>query len=138
MLSAVVMGISQTIARERVFEPLRNALGGKETWFGYLVSCPYCASHWIAFVLVPLFGVYPMRVAVHWGFLSTLLDVFFSAVLVTVVAAFMRVFFWFADEYQALVRRRKAHEEVETERERVMQHRLERKELEAQERHPPH
>jgi hypothetical protein len=53
-VSAVVMGLSQTLTRERIFEPLRTRLGGKRTWLGYLVSCPYCASHGIAFVLVPL------------------------------------------------------------------------------------
>ena len=50
------MGLAQTIAKERVFEPLRDRLGNKETWLGYLVSCPYCLSHWLAFVLVPLTG----------------------------------------------------------------------------------
>ncbi|MGZ6133025.1 MAG: hypothetical protein ACXWK9_01135 [Myxococcaceae bacterium] len=44
-LSAVVMGIAQTLTRERMFESLRQRLGGNETWLGYLVSCPYCASH---------------------------------------------------------------------------------------------
>ena len=54
VVSAVVMGMSHTIAREKIFEPLRNACGGMETWGGYLLSCPYCASHYLAFILVPL------------------------------------------------------------------------------------
>ncbi len=33
-VAAVVMGIAQTITRERMFEPLRNRLGGHETWLG--------------------------------------------------------------------------------------------------------
>jgi hypothetical protein len=105
-LSAVVMGIAQTITRERIFEPLRERLGGQETWLGYLVSCPYCASHWVAFALVPLTGVYAIRVQVQWGALSAVLDWFLSSMLVVVIAAFLRVAFWFVDESQGLVRRR--------------------------------
>ena len=105
-LPAVVMGIAQTITKERIFEPLREALGGHETWLGYLVSCPSCASHDVAFVLVPLTGVYGIRVHVQWGLLTTFLDWFLSSMLVVVVAAFLRVAFWFVDESQGLVRRR--------------------------------
>ena len=105
-VSAVVMGIAQTVSRERLFEPLRNRLGGHDTWLGDLVSCPYCVSHWVAFVLVPLTGVYGIRVRVQWGVLSTTLDWFLSSMLVVVIAAFMRVAFWFVDESQGLVRRR--------------------------------
>ncbi|WP_242361579.1 DUF1360 domain-containing protein [Anaeromyxobacter sp. SG17] len=114
VVSAVVMGLAQTIAKEKVFEPLRNALGGKETWLGYLVSCPYCVSHWIAFVLVPLTSAIYVRVTPRWGLASTILDVFLSSVLVVVIAAFMRVAFWFVDESQGLVRRQQRTEEAAT------------------------
>ncbi|WP_242343051.1 DUF1360 domain-containing protein [Anaeromyxobacter terrae] len=114
VVSAVVMGIAQTIAKEKAFEPLRSALGGKETWLGYLVSCPYCLSHWIAFVLVPLTGAIYVRVAPRWGVVSTILDVFLSSILVVVIAAFMRVAFWFVDESQGLVRRQQRTEEAAT------------------------
>ena len=114
-VSAVVMGLSHTIAKERIFEPLRERLGGMETWAGYLVSCPYCVSHWIAFVLVPLTGAYGIRVAVEWGLLSDVLDWFLSVILVTVIAAFLRVGFYFVDQSQGLIRRRQKEVEKETE-----------------------
>ena len=104
-VSAVTMGIAYTLTRERIFAPLRKRLGGKETWLGYLVSCPYCASHWIAFLLVPLTGTYPIRTRLELGWLAVVLDWFLSSVLVTVVAAFLRVGFYFIDETQGLVRR---------------------------------
>src|ERR1022692_4645417 len=107
MVSAVVMGLSQTLTRERIFEPLRTRLGGKETWLGYLVSCPYCVSHTFAFVLVPLTGTYAIDVVVSQGWLSSVLRWFLSSILVTVIAAFMRVAFWFIDERQALIRKEK-------------------------------
>jgi len=113
-VSLVMMGLSHTIARERLFAPLRERLGGKQTWLGYLVSCPYCVSHWIAAVVVPLTGTYPLDVVPSWGFASTLLRWVLSSVLVAVVAAFLRVIFYFVDESQGLVRReqRSVEEEV--------------------------
>jgi predicted membrane metal-binding protein len=107
LVSAVVMGLSQTLTRERIFEPLRARLGGKETWLGYLASCPYCASHTIAFILVPLTGTYAIDVVVGPGWAASLLKWFLSSILVTVIAAFLRVAFWMVDEQQALLRREK-------------------------------
>lgn len=107
VVSAVVMGMSHTLTRERIFAPLRARLGGMDTWFGYLVSCPYCASHYIAFALVPITGTYVVPISVDWGWLSSALAWFLSSILVTVVAAFLRIGFYFIDESQRLVRREK-------------------------------
>jgi hypothetical protein len=128
LVSALVMGMAHTIARERIFAPLRERLGGRHTWFGYLVSCPFCASHWLAFALVPLTGTYAVRIDPRIPVLSPLLDVFFSAIVVAVVAAFLRVGFYLVDESQGLVRRRQKDVEEE-----IATRRLEREELE--ERH---
>ena len=125
LVSAVVMGMSHTVAKERIFAPLRERLGGKETWAGYLVSCPYCLSHWLAFGLVPLAGVYPIRLAVDWGIGTRILEWFLACILVTVVAAFLRVAFWWIDETQALVRKQKAHVEEDTKTERRARERME-------------
>lgn len=106
IVSALVMGLSYTLTRERLFEPLRRRLGGKDTFFGYLVSCPYCASHWIAFVLVPLTGAAFVPLVGGLGAFGPVLQWFLSSILVTVGAAFLRVVFFFVDESQGLVRRR--------------------------------
>ncbi|HEX8821299.1 MAG TPA: hypothetical protein VF794_15330 [Archangium sp.] len=124
-VSAVVMGASQTIAKERIFAPLREKLGGKETFFGYLVSCPYCASHYVAFVLVPLTGTYPITTVVG-GWVGSVLSWFLSSLLVTVIAAFYRVLFWFVDESQGLVRRRQRTEEEETATKRLVRQKVAR------------
>ncbi len=124
-VSAVVMGISQTITRERIFAPLRERLGGKEKFCGYLVSCPYCTSHYVAFVLVPLTGTYPIRVVVG-GWVGMVLSWFLSSILLTVIAAFYRVLFWFVDEAQGLVRRRQRTEEEEVATRRVIRQQAER------------
>ena len=115
-VSAVVMGLSYTIAKERLFAPLRDRLGGKETWYGYLVSCPFCVSFWIAFAVVPVTGTYLVPIAVHWGAAGRVVGWFLSSVLVVVVAAFLRVGFFFLDETQGLVKREQAKVEIEKER----------------------
>jgi hypothetical protein len=124
-VSAVVMGLAQTIAKERIFEPVRNRLGGKDTWLGYLASCPYCLSHYLAFALVPITGAYYVDVAVEWGLASRLLSWFLSSILVVTVSAFLRVVFWFVDESQGLVRRRQRTEEEEIRVKRIERARLE-------------
>jgi predicted membrane metal-binding protein len=134
-VSAVVMGISQTIARERIFAPLRDRLGGKETWFGYLVSCPYCVSHYVAFLLVPLTGTYGIQVVVG-GWVGLVLKWFLSSLLVAAIAAFLRVLFWFVDESQGLVRRRQRTEEEEIATKRLVRKQVEQQ-LPPQERQVP-
>ena len=117
LVSAVVMGLSHTIAREKIFEPLRARCGGMSTWRGYLVSCPYCASHWLAFVLVPLTGAYGIRIAYQWPVVTPLLDWFLSSSLVTVVAAVLRVGFYFIDEEARLARTKKQVTQAQAEEE---------------------
>ncbi len=118
-VSLVVMGLSHTIARERICEPLRRWLGGRETWLGYLVSCPYCVSHWLAMILVPITGVYPIQVAPRLGVLSGALRWLLATILVAVLAAFLRVVFYFVDETQGLVKRQQRSVEEEAENRKV-------------------
>ncbi len=127
LVSALVMGMAHTIARERIFRPLRDRLGGKETWGGYFVSCPYCVSHWVAFLVVPLTGTYPIDVPHDLGVVTPILEWFFASLLVAVIAAFLRVGFYFIDETQGLVKRRQryvedAAKELEEEIEEHKQH----------------
>ena len=117
-VSAVVMGLSYTISKEAIFASLRDRCGGRDTFLGYLISCPYCLSHWLAFALVPFTGSYFVHVDArlpHW--LQSVGSWFLSSILVTVVAAFLRVIFFFVDETQGLVRRHKKTVEQELEQE---------------------
>jgi hypothetical protein len=124
-VSAVVMGLAQTVAKERIFAPLRDRLGGKRTWLGYLLSCPYCASHWIAFVIVPVTGAYYLEATPRLGRLAPLATWFLSSMLVVVGAAFLRVAFWLVDEEQGLVKRRQRTEDERTATRRLARERLE-------------
>jgi hypothetical protein len=134
VVGAVVMGMSHTIAKERIFAPLRKRAGGMETWRGYLISCPYCVSHWLAFLLVPLTDSFFFRPFLPaWGLVATVVDWFLSAVLLTVVAAFLRVIFYLVDESQGLARRRKV---VQAEEVRFKQ--WQRHHATHPDEHPPH
>jgi len=113
-LALVVMGLSHSIARERIGAGLRAFLGGRDTWLGYMVSCPYCVSHWIALVLVPITGIYPLEVALRWGLVTQILRWMLSSILVATVATFLRVVFYFVDETQGLVRRQQKMVEQQT------------------------
>ncbi len=113
VIASVVMGVSHTIARERIFEPLRHRLGDKRTWLGYLVSCPYCASHWIAFVVVPLTDAYYVDVVSMPHPLRAILRWLLSSIFIATVAAYLRVLFYVVDVAQGLLRRVEKLEDVE-------------------------
>lgn len=116
LVSAFVMGVANTISRERVFAPLRKRLGGKDTWIGYLVSCPYCLSYWIAFAAVPVFGLRLLTVPHAWGFAAAILEWFANSVLVVTLAAFIRMAFYSIDDLVGVFRRFEKIEEVEIQR----------------------
>jgi hypothetical protein len=114
-VSLVVMGLAHTIARERLFAPLRNRVGNHDTWLGYFVTCPYCLSHWLAFAIVPITRTYAIEVPYDWGAIGWVLRWFLSSVLVAVVAAFFRIGFYFIDESQGFIRRRQRAVELDVE-----------------------
>ena len=43
---------SLTITRSRPLRPVRDWIYNRSLWWGELVSCPYCMSHWVAAALV--------------------------------------------------------------------------------------
>lgn len=54
MALAVATG-SMTVTRSKVFKPLRWAIQRRSVFFGDLITCPYCFSHWVAFAIVAWF-----------------------------------------------------------------------------------
>lgn len=116
LLSLAVMCIANTVSRERLFKPLRDRLGGKETWRGYLLTCPYCLSHWLAFVLVPVFDLRLLTVPHDWPVAAPVLDWFFNSILVVIGAAFIRMIFFSFDDLVGVFRRFERIEDVELDR----------------------
>jgi hypothetical protein len=120
LVSLAVTCIANTISREKIFAPLRDRLGGKDTWAGYLISCPYCLSHWLAFLFVPLFKVRLLTVPHAWGLATSLLEWFFNSILVVMLSAFIRMVFFSIDDLVGVFRRyEKIEDEEIEERERL-------------------
>lgn len=115
LISLVTMCIVHTVTHERIFKPLRDRLGGKETWRGYLISCPYCFSHWVAFILVPLFGFRLLVIPWEWGVANAILEWFFNSILVVILAAFIRMAFFSIDDLVGVFRRQERLQDVELE-----------------------
>jgi hypothetical protein len=126
VVASLVMGVSHTIAKERIFLPLRRALGEKTTWLGYLVSCPYCASHWIALIVVPLTDAYYVDVAAMPGALRAVVRWVLSSIFVATAAAYLRVLFYAVDVAQGLMRRLELVEDVELRERGEQPHRADR------------
>ena len=51
-VALAVFAISVTLTTSVMLEGLRKWIKARSEFFGKLVYCPYCASHWIAFALV--------------------------------------------------------------------------------------
>lgn len=88
MLTALVLAIAAgtaatTITKAKAFQWLRLALKARSKWLGYLVSCPYCTSHWLVFALQ---AVYQLRL-VQSSF--AVVDVVVSSFVVIGAAAFV-------------------------------------------------
>lgn len=75
VLAMAVSAFSVTATKSVVTKPLRQWLTIHWPFAGKLMSCPYCLSHWVAFILAPMAGI---RLLEWW--LPNLLVVVFAIV----------------------------------------------------------
>jgi hypothetical protein len=104
LLGAATGAISMTVSKSKFFKPLRNYLNEFSTGFnwvarvggflGDLVSCPYCTSHWVAFLLT--LAYFPKPLPHVW----LPLDFLVSMMVVVALASFTAkwIFSIYADE----------------------------------------
>lgn len=52
IISLAISSISFTISKTEIFKPIRLFICKYSNFFGKLVSCPYCLSHWVAFTIM--------------------------------------------------------------------------------------
>lgn len=87
VLAVAVAAASFTIARTKVTASFRAVVLKRSKWFGALVSCPYCVSHWLAAGAVAIYRPRPVELwlpgdlAVAWMF-----TVAISAAMVGVIS----------------------------------------------------
>jgi hypothetical protein len=55
VLSVIVWVVSTTLTRARVFRPFRRWVKQRSDYFGEGVSCQYCLSHWVGFIVTLLY-----------------------------------------------------------------------------------
>ncbi|MEI6118430.1 MAG: DUF1360 domain-containing protein [bacterium] len=54
MIALAGSAISMTITKATISKSLREKIKAKNKFFGELLSCPYCTSHWIHAILLIL------------------------------------------------------------------------------------
>lgn len=64
LLSLACGSISMTISKSKFFQPLRARLKSRgtkrATFIGEGLSCPYCVSHWTAYILMLIYFPRPL------------------------------------------------------------------------------
>lgn len=55
VLALATAAISVTVSKARVFASFRSWVASKNAWFGELISCSYCTSHWVALALTAVY-----------------------------------------------------------------------------------
>ncbi len=86
LLSIAVSAFSLTVTRAKVTGSFRDRMAKKNKFFGDLVNCPYCFSHWVAAVAVILWQPRTTEIAL-WPWLLWPLDYALSAFLIIGVSA---------------------------------------------------
>ncbi len=93
IIALAVSAVSTTIALSSLFNPIRKRAKARLGWFGKLISCAYCNSHWLAFFAVAWF--HP-RVVDGWWLANYFLVAFAVIALANVVTGVVRKtnYFW--------------------------------------------
>lgn len=96
VLALATSAISVTITRSGVFHGPRDWIADRSQWFGELVHCPYCMSHWVSLVLMLW---YDLRIVpdTYW-----LVDLVVSALAVVAVASFFTLIVMLSYKHAAL------------------------------------
>lgn len=82
VLALATSAISVTITRSGLFHGLRSFADRRSRWFGELMHCPYCMSHWVSLVLMWWYGLRILP-GTFW-----LIDLLISALAVVATASF--------------------------------------------------
>lgn len=94
-LSLAVSAISTTISLSSLFGPVRRWVARRNSWFGKLINCAYCSSHWIAFLAV---AWYHPRIFPGWWLANYVVAVFCVIAIANVVTGVIRSLNYFASD----------------------------------------
>lgn len=84
---AIALGsISITITRSSLFRPLRIRL--ENTFFGKLISCPWCLNHWLSGIYV-LCNTYDVIRITYNVYVDMVMEAMILTAMATVVSAIL-------------------------------------------------
>jgi hypothetical protein len=86
-LGLAVSAISTTVSLSSLFSRFRRWANRRSSWFGRLVDCAYCSSHWIAFFAV---AWYHPRVFEGWWLANWVVVTFAVIAVANVVTGVVR------------------------------------------------
>lgn len=91
VLSVVVWSVSTTLSRARMLRAARGWVRRRSEFFGEGVTCQYCVSHWVAFVLTLLYRprILPPAQWLETAWLVAVVDYLVSAFAVIGLAALL-------------------------------------------------
>lgn len=61
VLALAVSAIAMTLTKTAIFRPPRSWVARKSEFWGELVTCPYCTSHWVAVALAVAVPARPVQ-----------------------------------------------------------------------------
>lgn len=70
--AAAVATISMTLAKASIFASVRERVAKRSAFFGKLLNCPYCTSHWAALFVIGYFQ--PRPVSTQFLFIDLVLS----------------------------------------------------------------
>jgi len=86
-LSVIVWVMSTGLARARVFRPFRKWVKSKSDYFGEGVSCQFCLSHWIGFLVVGVLRPHFLTLGAAQGFYGYFLPHSFALIGLAAIIA---------------------------------------------------
>ena len=81
LLSSAIAVISLTLTQTLIFKGFRKWVKFKNHFFGDLISCPYCASHWISVIFGIIF--IPRAIITDNVIVDVIISIFLMIVLTT-------------------------------------------------------
>lgn len=95
-VSMAISSISMTVAKTKVFAPMRDWVFARNEWLGNLISCPYCLSHWLTFAAVAWYQ--PKIIESQIVFFDLIVSIFAIVAIAAIVSGIMTRLLWEASD----------------------------------------
>jgi len=83
VLALATAAISVTTSKARVFASTRRWIASRSDWFGDLVTCTYCTSHWMAIAFI---AIYRPVIFHQWMVIDLIVSMFTTVALSAIIS----------------------------------------------------